>query len=159
MQWIELEFGKHSGRSLPQIAFANPGYLLWLQERDVLKTRELRRQLSYVLWRAQHILIPDNVDGNRRVRYYGKDWTEKRTTKVEVVGAEVPSPKSVFSRDVEYFDLLYAVKRDGFDKSGTRLIVAAVKRRVFGDPEVRLTRAWIEDFFNDGSKFEKAPHF
>ena len=159
MQWTELEFGRQKGRSLPQIAFDDPGYLQWLWDDEVLKTRELRRQLAHVLWRAQHILIPNNSDGSRRVRYHSDIRTGKRTTRVEVVRAEEPHSCSSWSTDHEHFDLLYPAKINGFDKAGTKLIVAAVKRRFFGEEKARLSRARVEAFFDDVATFAKSPHF
>ena len=47
IQWTELDFGKHKGWSLPEIAEEDPGYIDWLHKKDFPKG-SLREELEMV---------------------------------------------------------------------------------------------------------------
>lgn len=40
MSWTALEFGRHTGRSLPQVMFADPDWFFWAVEAGVSGTPE-----------------------------------------------------------------------------------------------------------------------
>ena len=39
MAWTELNFGKHAGKSLPQILFADPDWFFWAVDNNVFANR------------------------------------------------------------------------------------------------------------------------
>jgi hypothetical protein len=40
MAWSTLNFGKHAGKTLPQIVFADPDWFFWAIETNVFKAIE-----------------------------------------------------------------------------------------------------------------------
>lgn len=47
-----LPFGKHKGKTLQQVLTAQPDYLVWLHENNILRSPELIRELKEI-W-AEH---------------------------------------------------------------------------------------------------------
>ena len=157
MSWKIVDFGKHEGKSLPQIAFIDPDYLFWGVERDVFhEDPMLALQARTVAGRAQRILIPDNSVMNKSVRY----MVDRRRGKLDAVllidmhkGAEMGYSHP---NDQRHFDLSYARRLCAYDKHGAKLIVRAIKRDVFGDPRTYLKKKLVERFFDDETNFAMA---
>src|ERR1035441_8332654 len=57
MYWTELMFGKHYGKTLPQLAFTDPDYLFWALAEGVFNRYGLRGEARLVCQRATHIRI------------------------------------------------------------------------------------------------------
>jgi hypothetical protein len=57
MAWSTLAFGKHKGKTLPQIVFTDPDWFFWAIEENVFKG-PLRREAERIDARARAIRIP-----------------------------------------------------------------------------------------------------
>jgi hypothetical protein len=152
-RWTPLNFGKHNGKTLPQVVFADPDWFFWAHEKGVFENRgRLRREANEIYQRATSIKVPQEDDEEKWVAEYGMH--KGRFCNVEVV------PKSrerhhgsttTFRRTV--FDLSFPRQISSYDKGGCRLLVRSLKFYLFGDEHCRLTKQRCEEFFDDDSNF------
>ena len=151
MPWTKIGFGKHKGKTLPQVTFTDPDYLHWATKESVFSMGALAREFADVVGKAQRIAIPGNANGARKVRYYFRDGKLGNVEVVETVRG--PHHGSSQARDKKTFDLLCASKTSAYDKAGGKLIVRSVKYHLFQNADVRLTKAKAEAFFDDPTNF------
>jgi len=148
MSWTPLPFGKHKGKTLPQVIFTDPDWFYWAIENQVFD--------GTLIWEAEEaekksksIKIPR---GGRVAIYVCDDMD--RFDHLEIV------PKS---RDenwcgppmiCEYvIDLSTPRRMKQYDKTGYTILIRQVKGILFGRSDHRMTRRRCEDFFNDDSNF------
>lgn len=154
MAWSEIPFGKHAGKSLPQVALSDPDYIYWALEENAFKSPCLAAELSEVARKGRRIAIPVNRPPTKRVRYY-IDPNVRKLAVVDVIDVtEGPHVGSSGTRELEFFDLSLPRRLAAYDKTGGRLLVDAIKRHVFGKGFTRLTRARCEAFFDDPVNFD-----
>lgn len=153
MVWTVVTFGKHDGKTLPQIAFSDPDYLNWAMKQQLFQNKALAAELKEVTQKAQRISIPENSDNSKKVRYY-IDRVTKKLGNVEVIDADQGAHHgSSSASDKEFFDLLFASKTSSYDKTGGKFVIKAIKYHVFGNSKARLTKSKVEDFFDDPTNF------
>jgi hypothetical protein len=58
MSWVEIEYGKYEGLTVPQLAFRDPDYLFWAVANRAFKDPLLMKQADDVAAKAQGIRIP-----------------------------------------------------------------------------------------------------
>ena len=63
-----LKFGKHAGKTLPQVAIADPNWLFWAKENISFYGR-LAAEVEEVAYKASHIKIREPDPENWRVEY------------------------------------------------------------------------------------------
>lgn len=152
MAWTELGFGKHKGKTLPQVVFADPDWFFWAIEENVFKgslTRESRR----IHERARSIRIPPEK-GDDLVAEYVIHSPTMKFGGVKLV--ERDRAKHVGSSPTFRLPCLdLGVVRDiaQYDKTGGKLLVKDLKHILFGTTKARLTRERCERFFDDDDKF------
>ncbi len=44
MPWTELPFGKHKGKTLPQVVFSDPDWFYWAVEKNIFKSKDLKKE-------------------------------------------------------------------------------------------------------------------
>ncbi|HZF94354.1 MAG TPA: hypothetical protein VEZ20_05710 [Allosphingosinicella sp.] len=153
MAWTKVNFGKHSGKTLPQIAFADPDYLYWAIGDKLFAKGPLAAEAKDVARKAQRIRIQGCDPGEKKVRYYTHNPSGKLGN-VEVVEADRgPHHGSSATNDRDFFDLFYASKLASYDKTGGSFVVSAVKYNVLGASDYRMTKARAEAFFDNASNF------
>src|SRR5947209_7906271 len=70
MAWTDLNFGKHAGKSLPQVLFADPDWFFWAVDNGVFAKRPaLAREAAILNTRARNIKIPRPDAGIMIVEY------------------------------------------------------------------------------------------
>jgi hypothetical protein len=135
--WSRLPFGAHRGRSLPQVALADPDWLFWAIFQDVFarSTLTLREEAAVVAHRARRVRVRGRVelgcDGRGRL-------------------ASVTIDRGAAAYDGVDLSIARALAGT-MDKRGSQILLDAVRRHVFGG--ARLTRARCEAFFADPSNF------
>jgi hypothetical protein len=90
MPWSTVNFGKHSGKTLPQIVFGDPDWFFWAIEENVFKG-PLRREARLINERARAILIPNGNAGDFLAEYFVHPPTGK-FAHMEIVPASRPQP-------------------------------------------------------------------
>jgi len=156
MAWTELWFGKHKGKTLPQLAFADPDYLFWALEEGVFDGKgALEREAEIVGERAQRISLPPSPDGGPRVVEYLIHRPTKKFGLCDVVPADRElhvGSSPAFRGDC--FDLSVPRQIARYDKSGCKTMVKSVKSYLFGSSKARMTKKRCEDFFDDEANFD-----
>jgi len=151
--WSEITFGKHEGKTLPQVAFSDPGYIYWAAAKSSFGSSRLAWELADVAKKGKRIKIPDNDLMDKRVYYY-IDRTSGKVANVEVVGADHgPHVGSSGTRQTSYFDISVPRKLAPYDKTGGKFVIGAIKHHVFGNSRAQLTKAKCEAFFDDVTNF------
>ena len=88
MRWTTLNFGKHVGKSLPQIILSDADWFFWAYGRDVFKGR-LSIEAEDLASKATRIKIPKSDPENWQVEYRHED--DGRFIEIAIVEAEEPS--------------------------------------------------------------------
>jgi len=152
--WTPLDFGKHIGKTLPQVIFDDPDWFFNAYEKGYFKNRDnLRAEANEVYERATSIRIPP-AETERMVVEYRFDRESHRFSNVEIMPADRPphSGASLTER-FDRFDLSYLRGKKEYDKSGYDNLLSSMKACFFGDPSYRMTKARCEEFFSDNERF------
>ena len=151
MPWSIVKFGKHAGKTLPQIVFADPDWFFWAIEQNLFEG-PLRSQAKEIDARARAIRIPNNSAGSLLAEYAGHAPTGKFAN-LEIVPASRPPHQGstpTFRKDV--IDLSVPRKIAPYDKLGCRNLISSVKLVLFGK-SARMTKERCEAFFDDMTNF------
>jgi hypothetical protein len=151
VSWLEVKFGKHKGKTLPQIVLGDPDWFFWAHEKDAFKDATLKKQAKEIYAKATRIKIPE---GPGSVVEYVIHPSVGKLVGIKIVPADRPEHEgSSPTHRLKYFDLSFPRRIAPYDKMGGRIIIDAVKRYVFGKPKARLTRARCETFFSNDKHF------
>lgn len=148
--WQVLRFGRHSGKSLPQVLFVDPDWFFWAWREKKFLDQQLIAEADKLQHRATHINIPDNTDG-RLVVEYALHVDQKSLAYVRPVEAQSPTLHRRFRHP--YFDLSWPSKHKLFGKRSAQVVVKAVKTHVLKDESAAMTRRRCEGFFENADHF------
>jgi hypothetical protein len=152
MPWSTVNFGKHSGKTLPQIVFGDPDWFFWAIEENVFKG-PLSREARLINERARAILIPNGNAGDFLAEYFVHPPTGK-FAHMEIVPASRPQhegPSPTFRKDV--IDLSVPRQIAPYDKLGCKTLISSVKDVLFGSKSARMTPERCAAFFDDPTNF------
>jgi hypothetical protein len=153
MYWTELLFGRHWGKTLPQLAFIDPGYLFWAMDEGVFNRYGLRGEARMVCLRATHIRIPQRA-GENLVAEYTFSSDDGRFVYLELVPESSPVHQGSGSKlRLPVFSLHVTRTCCTYDKAGGRALVNALKYHLFGSENYRLTKEHCEKFLEDDANF------
>lgn len=153
MNWTVLKFGRHKGKSLPQIVFADPDWFFWAWEKNAFDAHGLKAEATLINKRARKIRIPKDGNVERDAEYIIHPST-KNVTDVDFVPKSQPfthGAGGTIRKTV--IDLSVARSVQNYDKKGGELVLRAVKPVLFPGKK-RLTKALLEAFFDDDSNFD-----
>jgi hypothetical protein len=151
VSWTPLWFGKHKGKTLPQILFSDPNWFFWATEEKVFddkgvitdEARELDRK-------ARNIRIPSDEGEDMVVEYY----IHKPTGKFQDMRR---APRNREDRNYtirrNVIDLSIPRKISPYDKQGCKSLVSDLKFCFFDDSRYRMTKARCEAFFDNDNNF------
>jgi hypothetical protein len=156
MEWTTLNFGKHNGKTLPQVMFADPDWFFWAYEEGVFRG-SLAEEAEEVYRKACSIRVPSGAILNEQevvVEYYIHTPTGK-FAKFELVPASRPSHlgSSPAFRS-KAIDLSVPRRITPYDKLGGSSMISKLKYYLFGDSSYRMTRRRCEEFFEDDANFD-----
>jgi hypothetical protein len=154
MHWTTLNFGKHKGKSLPQVLFSDPDWFFWACNEGVFETRSLlRREAATLLSRATSIRIPKVLPGRNVVEYMLYPNSGKFSG-FEIVQKSLPAHDgSTQTLRSDHIDMSFPCRLANYDKLGCAILVRNLKFVYFGSESARMTRARCEAFFDDLSHF------
>ena len=70
MIWTKLNFGKHRGKTLPQVLFSDADWFFWAIEEEVFSNRpQLLKEAMDLDKKARNILIPSKYGDDAIVQY------------------------------------------------------------------------------------------
>ena len=152
MERLPLKFGKHRGKTLPQIVMSDPDWFFWAMENKVLKDKNAIEG-AIIYKRARSIRVPNNEHGKYEIEYVihpnGGVFSEMRIVRVE--DPVHPGGSRTIRRAV--IDMALPRSLRGYDKSGYRLFLHNLKFILFGDSNRRMTKERCEDFFDNRDNF------
>lgn len=155
MNWNELDFGKHVGKSLPQTLLADPDWFFWAIEETVFDKRAgVRSQALLLNVRARSIRPPTDEYPDPVVEYlihrptmkFGRFEIVPRTREHHEGG----SPAFRF----DLIDMSVPRRIAQYDKLGCKSLVRSLKHYFFGGESVRVTRARADSFFSNPANFQ-----
>ena len=150
MKWTTLNFGKHSGLSLPQIILSDADWFFWALNKGVFWGR-LAIEAEELAARARAIKIPKPDPENWLVEYRRED--NGRFLEFGFVRADEPlyyGDRHVYR--MPYLDLSFIRRSRTYDKQGCRNLLHDFRRLYFGDG-IRLTKRRCEEFFSRRRNF------
>jgi hypothetical protein len=151
MKWLKLDFGKHKGKTIPQIMFMDPDWFFWAYDVRAFKG-ELLRQAQDVYGKASSICVPQKGDEKRLVEYIIDASTGKfETIRIITVDSESYKP---LSRNLvlEVIDMRVPRQICERDKAGYKNLLSAMKAILFGSSSYKMKWRRCEKFFeNDGN--------
>lgn len=154
MEWTELWFGKHKGKTLPQIIFIDPDWFFYMMEQKAFQNKGiLREEAEEIYNKARNIRI-SSKDGEDLVAEYAIHPVSGKFCDLEIIPRDKPRHEgstTVLRKDV--IDLSFPVHFAKYDKLGCKLLLGSLKFYIFGNKDYRLTKARCEGFFNNEGNF------
>lgn len=154
MVWTPLFFGKHKGKTLPQVIFCDPDWFFWAYEDGAFNEKgHLTEEAEEIYRKATSIKIPHSNDEQKVVEYFiHPDY--KKFAAFEIVPKSKPSHngKSPTIRS-SVIDFRIVRKISKYDKLGGNLFISQVKHNLFGNSNYRMTKKRCEEFFNNDNNF------
>ncbi|MGV8120691.1 MAG: hypothetical protein AB2L14_13105 [Candidatus Xenobiia bacterium LiM19] len=151
MAYSKLDFGRHAGKTLPQIIFSDPDWFFWAWDQDIFKDKGiLDDEAEDLYWKARNIRIPGE---NMEVEYFIHRPTIK-FSRMQIVPATKPEHQGsspAFRKD--RIDLVIPRRITKYDKLGCKNLIHNAKYYLFGSSHIRLTRKRCDEFFENMDNF------
>lgn len=155
MPWTILDFGKHSGKSLPQVILSDPDYFYWAMDKGVFNTRPLlRKEAEKIERRAAAIKIPNDSKKENEIEYILHP-PSMTLCSFEVVPSSRPLHKGgspAFRETTLSLKAPYNFK--SYDKLGYKIFLKSFKTYILQRSSIRITRQVAEDFFSNTRNFQ-----
>ncbi|NUN03784.1 MAG: hypothetical protein HUU41_21970 [Bryobacteraceae bacterium] len=154
MAWTALTFGQYAGKTLPQVVLSDPDYFFWGMEQGIFKGRgALESEAKDIFHKATHIKIPANNLGELCVEYWF-DPNVGKFSHFDIVPADrgAHQGSSPTTRS-ELVDMSLPRQCAEYDKTGGKALIKSLKYHVFGDENIKLTKARCEAFFDNNDNF------
>jgi hypothetical protein len=151
---MELTFGKHKGKTLPQVLFADPDWFFWACEEGVFQNRgSLAKEAEELRRRTTNIRI--RQDGAEElVAEYVIHPNGKFTDLNFVPKSQPPHEGGSRTHRSDRIDLSFPRRLKSYDKLGCGMLVSILKHHYFGSAKARMTRKRCEEFFEDDKNFQ-----
>ena len=101
--WKKLKFGKHEGKTLPQVILSDPDWFFWAIEKNTFDSWGLRDEANDIRQKAIQIKIPKPNPENWEIEYFMtlnrefERFAIVRATKPNHVGSSITSRQSLRS--------------------------------------------------------------
>ncbi|MDN5088136.1 hypothetical protein [Aliarcobacter butzleri] len=164
MNWTILQFGKHKGKTLPQIIFIDADWFFWAYEEKALtKNRVPNNEVELIYQRATRIKPKNGYYVKHFLYYDGTSWgfdfisiEEAEKNYKNLIGGNTFDKDYINLDDtnrtiLKYIDLSFARKRKGYDKQSYKIFIKDLKVKLFN--KERLNKKFIEDFFSNKDNF------
>ena len=140
MEWSILTFGKHTGKSLPQVILEDPDWFFIAYERgEFTRGIHLLSEANRIFKKATSIKVP-HAEGERGVAEYSVDPFTRKFLIVKIVPQSHPfALESVWKFRKSVIDLTVPRNLLFIDSSGGERIALQVKNLLFGK-DIELTR-------------------
>lgn len=148
--WSELDFGKHYGKSLPQILFIDPDYFFWACEKEYFHGM-LKCEAKELNQKVRAIKIPKRY-GKGIVVEYITHPSNGTFAKFELLPRSQPEGSNMVLRK-SVIDLSIPRRLGSYDKLGYKLFIRDLKFYLFESSSYKMTRKRCEKFFEDDNNF------
>jgi hypothetical protein len=149
MRWTPLNFGKHEGKSLPQIIISDADWFFWALASGAFEGR-FAAEAEDLVDKATAIKIPKSNPNRWRVEYRYED-------KGTFLGFEFVKAKSHFGHHATrqpHLDLSCVRRGKTYDKKGCRNLLRDFRRYCFGKKSA--TKRRCEKFFSNSKNFVRS---
>jgi hypothetical protein len=143
--WTSLNFGKHCGKSLPEIILHDPDWFFWAIEDNVLDKRAFKAEACELDFKTRNIRIPRPPSEHCCVKY--------NFHRGSFIGFELVQVSSAAEASLTRLDLSVPHRQKHYDKYGSRLLLRDFRTYYFGDQKARLTRKKCWEFFDNAANF------
>lgn len=153
MKWSRMPFGKHIGKTLPQIIFHDPCWYFWAMKKGVFQYGVIKHEADLICRRTSRIKVPGKASGEFEVEYFFHE--DAALSIIRVVPRDQPwhSGSSTTLRQ-KYFDFLvpyrYALSNR---ESAMKKLIKAIKYHHFDDANYKMTQDRCDEFFSDPCNF------
>src|SRR5258708_4944737 len=146
MKWTMLKFGRHEGRTLPQVVLSDPNWFFWAA--DILYG-QLATEAEILERQARNIKIPRPNPKKWAVEY-------RRDRDDRFLGFDIVKADShvhlLFDRS-PHLDLAYVRRGNVHDTRDCRRVIRDFRRLYFDG--LNLTKQRCEEFFDNERNFTK----
>jgi hypothetical protein len=147
MVWTTLNFGKHAGKTLPQVVLSDANWFFWAA--DILYG-QLATEAELLERQARNIRIPKPNSKKWAVEYR---WDrDDRFLGIGIVKADSHVHR-LFDR-LPHLDLAYIRRGNVHDQRDGRKLIRDFRNVYFGG--LNLTKRRCEEFFEDPDNFTKS---
>jgi hypothetical protein len=149
MRWTTLNFGKHAGKSLPQIIISDADWFFWGVANGVF-TGTFAAEAEDLVDKATAIKIPNRHPKRRRVEYRYEDSGK-------FLGFAFVKAKSHFGHHATrqpHLDLSCVRRGKAYDKKGCRNLLRDFRRYCLGKKSA--TKRRCEKFFSNSKNFVRS---
>lgn len=151
MKWRPLTFGKHKGKTIPQILLDDPDWFFYAVENEIFRGHPLF-EANIALRRSKKIILKGRPRGS-----YAFEWTfdqDGRFCSLDVIDPgrywHVGSSRRMRTNSIDLSELY---NRNAYDKRGYKRLLKDMRRILFGDKVRRLTRERCDAFFSVPDNF------
>ena len=157
MNWAELKFGKHRGRTLPQVMFKDPDWVFWMHTTGFFQNSHVHGREADEIYRKSRVIKVPQTGDEKMVAEYIVDPRNHNFRGLDLVPVSRPPHKgySITFRS-SVIDMALVRQIANYDKSGYQRLVRDIKRYVLGNRSIRMTRSRCEAFFDDDANFALA---
>lgn len=148
MTWTLLEFGKHAGKTLPQVLWTDPDWFFFAYEEKVLHQHLSQKEIDILHWRATHIRAPKQGGKRSHFRYH-------LDHRGGVARVELVADSEATAGDQKYLDLRHPRLCRPYDKLGYRIVIRSLTFMIFGSTRTKMTRKKADQFYADKTNFAK----
>ena len=153
--WSALDFGRHEGKTLPQIMFADPDWFFWAYASGAFNGDPLlKKEAEEIHAKSTAIQVPQRGEGKMVVEYTVHKPTHKFNG-LDLVPESKPHHKGssvTFRRSVIDMSLVRRIAK--YDKLGYKRLIRDLKDHLLGDRQMRMTKQRCEDFYSDHANFD-----
>ena len=155
MRWTIIPFGKHKGKTFPQIMFSDPDWVFWAFEEGVFDRQWafLAREAANIYCKAQYIKIPSRLGENLVVENTGHSSTGTFQDFRIVSKGQANHEGSSLTLYRDVIDLRIPRRFSSYDKLGYECMLRSLKFYLFGNERLRMTKEKCEQFFDDPANF------
>lgn len=155
MSWSTIWFGKHKGKTLPQVVFSDPDWFFWAIEEDVFKGKgKIFKEAREINRKSKNIRIPQKGPGKLVAEYVIHPPTEK-FNHMEILPVSRPRHEgSSPTLRLESIDLSVPKEISPYDKHGCKHLISNLKYYLFGSKSYKMTKDRCEAFFEDDDNFD-----
>lgn len=148
-RWTPLSFGKHDGKTLPQVLLHDPDWFFWAMENHAFRlSANLLAESQELDRKARSIKL---VMEGYEVEYLIHPGVRKLASVHPVLKSQPLHQGSSRAYRLDVLDLSFPRRFAPYDKMGSKFVLQGVKAMYFRDKS--LTKSRCEAFFEDDANF------
>src|ERR1700719_2286342 len=150
--WTRLRFGKHIGKTLPQVLLTDPDWFYWATVVQTIFWGRLGQEAADLAAKAARIKIPKPNPAKWAIEYvFDRDGRFERW---DIVKADSWMHRgSDYRERSDHLDLFIVAERRTYDKGGNKKLLRGFRGCYFGSATARMTERRCEAFFNNDKNF------